>query len=603
MKSIVNIYYINVTFKDIAECVAATLSDRRMEVHLTHTLDPEDKHVWLLFGVNDLPPATLLPQNYIVYQLEQICVKNNQWLTQKYLSIMKRAKEVWDYSALNVKTLQGLGVSNVFYVPIAYHQCLTTRTTKKDDKINNTKIKIEKDIDVLFIGAVNMRRKVILDALQAKGMVVAIHNGGLWGEKRHELQQRAKIQLNLHYYDKDALLEMARLSVLLANRGFVVSESGCDAKLEKKIEGGVVFGKYEELVALCVKYLAPGQEAKRQQIATKGFNLFSETSYHIPINFFILAKACSNKINTAAAAPAAVAAAAAAPVVIEPPSATAPLDAIALLTDTDGMPSIKVPELKEYPLVTLITPTRNRKNFVSLMVHQVEKLEYPKDKLEWIIVDDSTDAGDVAFIQETLRLNVKIKYTFLHEPSLQSISAKRNHAAGLATGKYICHLDDDDFYFAHSLKTKVAFLEDNTRPKGKLCIGSANLAIFNLLDNTSIVCKSNQLGEASMLYAKTFWAEQPFAEHAQGEGYVFTMGRRKACLDLPYLFNMVAINHGGNVTGQTRLFTGTTTTTTTHTTKTDTTGTTNDLLDVMDDETQDILCHLKNYLKLQKEAN
>ena len=616
MKNILNIYYINVTFKDLAESVAATLSDR-MEVRLTHTLDPEDKQVWLLFGVNDLPPATLLPQNFIMYQLEQICVMNNRWLTQQYVNVMKRAKQVWDYSMLNVKILQGLGVTNVFYVPIAYHKCLTT-VSKKEEKEKEGKEKeekkIEKDIDVLFIGSVNMRRKVVLDELRAKGLVVAIHNRGLWGEKRHELQQRAKIHLNLHYYEngneRGALLEMARLSVVLANRGFIVSEWGCDTKLEKKIEGGVVFGKYNDLVALCVKYLAPGQEAKRQQIAAKGFQLFSETSYHIPINFFTLVKSYSsitkpkiktttihtntNTTNTTNTT--------------DTTDTTNPndLDAIALLTDTDGMPSIKVPELKEYPLVTLITPTRNRRAFVSLMMHQVEKLEYPKDKLEWIIVDDSDDATDVAFIQETLRLNVKIKYTFLHEPSLKSISAKRNHAAGLAAGKYICHLDDDDFYFAHSLQTKVGFLEDSKTNQNnqKQCIGSANLAIFNLLDNTSIVCKSNQLGEASMLYAKTFWAEQPFAEHAQGEGYVFTMGRREACLDLPYLFNMVAINHGANVTGQTRLFTGTTTTTTTtNTTKTDTTDTTNNLLDVMDDETQDILCHLKNYLKSQKEAN
>lgn len=612
--NIINIYYINVTFRDIAECVAAALSDR-MEVRLTHTLDPKDTNVWLLFGVNDLPPATLLPQNYIVYQLEQICIKNNQWLTQKYLSVMQRAKQVWDYSMLNVRTLQGHKVPSVFYVPIAYNKCLTLPL----------KAPIEKDIDVLFIGSVNMRRKVILDQLLAKGIKVEIHNGGLWGEKRHELQRRAKIHLNLHYYDKDALLEMARLSVILANRGFVISERGCDGKLEKKIEGGVVFGMYDELVSLCVKYLAADQEAKRLQIAAKGFKLFSETTLNIPINCFTLVKACSNtntnttstsnntSTSTSTSKSTSTSSTSTKSVLIEPALATAEFDAIALLTDSDGMPSIKVPELKEYPSVSLITPTRNRKNFISMMIHQVEQLDYPKDKLEWIIVDDSDDPADVAFMQETLRLNVKIKYTFIHDNSIKSICAKRNHAANLATGIYICHIDDDDFYFEHSLKTKVAFLEDSKTNQNnqKQCIGTANLAIFNLLDDTSIVCKSNQLGEASMLYAKSFWAEQPFGEHAQGEGYVFTMGRREACLDLPYLFNMVAINHGSNVTGETRLFTGSTGSAgsaaagsagSAASAKTTKTTTTTNLFDVMDDETQDILCHLKKYLKSKKES-
>ena len=125
----------------------------------------------------------------------------------------------------------------------------------------------------------------------------------------------------------------------------------------------------------------------------------------------------------------------------------------------------------------------------------------------------------------------------------------------------------------------------------KRCIGSCKLPVYNLSDDTSVIYETNQLPEASMVYKKSFWEEKKFKEHLEGEGYPFTMGRREKCLDIPYLYSMIAINHGKNVTGKTRLYTGMV--------KSDpkkkTSGITN-LLEAMDDETQDILSSIKTYM-------
>lgn len=577
MKKFVNIYYANAVFADVAESIRETLAGR-MCATITHTLDATNPNVWILFGVNELPPSTLLPENYIVFQLEQISVRDNKWLTQKYIDVMRGAKQVWEYSSLNVKLLHAKGLTNVFHVPIAYSKCLTKT---RDESL-------KKDIDILFIGSINQRRKALLEKLQALGLTVEIRDGGLWGDERTTLLQRAKIHLNVHYHDKDGtVLEMARLSVLLANHCFIISETSCDAKLDKHVENSLVFGTYDKLYDLCVKYLP--LDAKRALIAQKGFALFSETTYNIPINFFTLAKSCSLIHSTEGGSGK----------VLKPIASTDRIEAITLHTDSDGLPAIHVPELSEFPTVSLLTPTKNRKLFASMMLHQVEHLDYPADKLEWIVVDDSDDPDDFAFIQTTLRsvLGPKLNnITCCYLPPPNTISAKRNHAATLATGQYLCHIDDDDYYFEHSLKTKIAFLQHH-QPH-KRCIGSTKLAIYNLLDNTSLLCNTNQLPEASMTYAKSFWAEQGFAEHLEGEGYPFTMGRREQCLDLPYLFNMVAINHGSNVTGKSRLFTGGSSTPT----KTPV-GTENkkhvvsNLFDAMDEETQDILSDIKTFIE------
>jgi hypothetical protein len=575
---IVNIYYSNSVFRDIAESLEHVFNGRGITVNITHNLNKDDPNTWILFGINELPPSTLLPEKYIVYQLEQISVKGNKWLTEKYIQLMKGAKQVWDYSLKNVNLLVSHGVKNVLHVPISY--------TKNMRVIDNTSIPSDdKDIDILFMGSISLRRKELLHKLRDSGYNVNIADGGLWGEDRINLLKRAKAVINIHYYGEDSPLEMARLSVLLANKCFIISEIGGEPSLDKKVGKGVVFGKYDDLFKLCKKYLIPDMVLKRNEIAREGFRVFSEKSYLIPNHFY---KIINDSIDTKASLEKGEE--------IRPISSSDKIEAIALRMDSDGYPSIQVPELKEYPLVSITTVTKNRKLFTSMMLHQVEKMDYPNNKLEWIIVDDSDILEDFEFIKSTVNslLGKKIKITCIHLDGKNTISSKRNLAADRAIGEYICHLDDDDYYFHHSLKTKVAFLEHYKKTKS--CIGSTKLPVYNLTDDTSVIYETNGLPEASMVYAKSFWAEKGFTEHLEGEGYPFTMGRRERCLDIPYLFSMVAVNHGKNVTGKTRLYTGNTNHKASKTLEGGEREAITNLIEAMDDETVDILLSIKGYM-------
>ena len=71
----------------------------------------------------------------------------------------------------------------------------------------------------------------------------------------------------------------------------------------------------------------------------------------------------------------------------------------------------KKPITRELPFVSLCTPTYNRRVFISQMIKNVEKQDYPKNKFEWIIIDDGSDPIE-DIIQEKLRdenckLNIK----------------------------------------------------------------------------------------------------------------------------------------------------------------------------------------------------
>ena len=48
-------------------------------------------------------------------------------------------------------------------------------------------------------------------------------------------------------------------------------------------------------------------------------------------------------------------------------------------------------KMPKYPFVSICTPTFNRRPFIPIIIKCFENQDYPKDKMEWIIVDDGTD--------------------------------------------------------------------------------------------------------------------------------------------------------------------------------------------------------------------
>ena len=67
-----------------------------------------------------------------------------------------------------------------------------------------------------------------------------------------------------------------RVSYLLANRCFVVSETGSDPEVERLFSGGLVFAAYDRLVDTCLGYLGLAQA--RAAVAARGFALMAARS-------------------------------------------------------------------------------------------------------------------------------------------------------------------------------------------------------------------------------------------------------------------------------------------------------------------------------------
>jgi hypothetical protein len=120
------------------------------------------------------------------------------------------------------------------------------------------------------------------------------------------------------------------------------------------------------------------------------------------------------------------------------------------------------------PFVSICTPTFNRRPFIPFIIKCFENQTYPKDKMEWIIVDDGTDK-----IEDLVAHIPQVKY-FRYEEKL-SLGKKRNITNEKTKGDIIIYMDDDDYYPPERVSHAVETLRKN--PKA-LCAGSSIMYIY-----------------------------------------------------------------------------------------------------------------------------
>lgn len=94
-------------------------------------------------------------------------------------------------------------------------------------------------------------------------------------------------------------------------------------------------------------------------------------------------------------------------------------------------------------LVSVITPTYNRRRFIPYLIKCYESQTYKKETMEWIILDDGQDKVKDLFDAAAKRIP-NIRYIPLDEKL--TIGEKRNRLNDEAQGAIIVAMDDDDYY-------------------------------------------------------------------------------------------------------------------------------------------------------------
>jgi hypothetical protein len=213
------------------------------------------------------------------------------------------------------------------------------------------------------------------------------------------------------------------------------------------------------------------------------------------------------------------------------------------------------------PPISVVTLFRNRRKFFHLAAHNILLTDYPKDKIEWVIVDDSDDPQDspsdliVSFQNTNTAINIKYVPLVPLASGARSIGAKRNIGVDKASADIIVFMDDDDHYPITSIRRRVAWLTKSEYECS--VVGCTSIALYDLLKGVSAVnCPpmdiplGQRVSEATLAFRKSFWTERKFGDVSMAEGESWISGREDAFQEVPPQQIIVAFTHGKNTSSR-----------------------------------------------------
>jgi glycosyltransferase involved in cell wall biosynthesis len=192
------------------------------------------------------------------------------------------------------------------------------------------------------------------------------------------------------------------------------------------------------------------------------------------------------------------------------------------------------------PFVSICTPTFNRRPFIPFMIKCFENQTYPKDRIEWIIIDDGTDP-----IGDLVKDIPQVKYFFCEERMY--LGKKRNYMHTKCSGDIIIYMDDDDYYPVDRISHAVEKLQQNPN---YLIAGSSEMHIFFDSKNCIFQCgpyKENHATAATFAFKKEllnitrYEDEKTFAEEN-----VFTKGYTIPLIQLDTVKTILVLSHKHN---------------------------------------------------------
>ena len=223
------------------------------------------------------------------------------------------------------------------------------------------------------------------------------------------------------------------------------------------------------------------------------------------------------------------------------------------------------------PSITVVTPTYRRKKLFEIAMHNMLSTDYPREKIEWIVIEDcdlSTTGSRTEELQPHMcgedLLNFQLKAPTLRVKYIpiygrMTIGEKRNHAVEAATSEIILFMDDDDHYPPTSFRRRVAWLTKGMK-KGVVAQTIAcctTLALYDLQRGVSAVNVpprelpfAQRISEATLTFRKSAWEERRFPDVSVAEGEGWIQGREADVIEMPPQQLIVAFTHGANQTSR-----------------------------------------------------
>ena len=173
-------------------------------------------------------------------------------------------------------------------------------------------------------------------------------------------------------------------------------------------------------------------------------------------------------------------------------------------------------ELEDYPKVSCVTLTHNRKHLFKLAIYNFNTTNYPKDKLEWIIYDTGLEEEKVEDLLPPIKQRIDLNIKYIYDNSKMTIGEKREKACSLASNPIIVFMDDDDYYFPSSITNRVTTLiQNNKKIVGVRYLASLSInKVISYMNAPSIYSKLNtSVSPASLCFYKDILNDQCKFDH------------------------------------------------------------------------------------------
>jgi glycosyltransferase involved in cell wall biosynthesis len=194
--------------------------------------------------------------------------------------------------------------------------------------------------------------------------------------------------------------------------------------------------------------------------------------------------------------------------------------------------------------VSVVTPTYNRRMFIPTLIEIYRAQIYPKEKMEWIIIDDGRDSVKDLF-EEASKVIPNIRY--IRKDEKMRLGAKRNELNKEAKGSIIIAMDDDDYYPPDRVSSVVEAFKRN--PKMELA-GSSEMNLY-YLDTKKIYTIGpyfdNHATNGTMAWRKSYAEKHKYDEFVtKAEEITFLENFKHPMIQLKPLSTILVICHTDN---------------------------------------------------------
>lgn len=237
-------------FDEVALALVAGLRRLGFDVEPTRScLQGSARVVVLAPHLQSLDDLAALDRDAILYTWEPMGWSHLAFMTPALTSLMLEFV-IWDYSRNNVETWRSMGARRVVHLPLAYDAALERLPARTSSP----------EIDVLFYGSVNERRRIVLQELQSRGVRLQTLFG-VYGKERDAWIARSRVILNLHAHEGQ-ILELPRLAYLWANQVPVIAELNQATEDSLGMAEVMLTAPYENLVDRVCDLVASPVEAE-----------------------------------------------------------------------------------------------------------------------------------------------------------------------------------------------------------------------------------------------------------------------------------------------------------------------------------------------------